>query len=79
MIVKRKAFIIKVCVAAIVLSICYPLTLKNIYTTTSKLLPPQKESGGGMSQAGGLADFATGGLSGSADLYIGILKTDVPF
>ena len=78
-IVKRKAFIIKVCAAAVVLSICYSLTLKNIYTATSKLLPPQKESGGGisalLSQAGGLAGFATGGLSGSADLYIGILKS----
>lgn len=78
-IVKRKAFIIKVCVAAIVLSICYSLTLKNIYTATSKLLPPQKESGGSLSallsQASGLAGFATGDFGGSADLYIGILKS----
>ena len=78
-IVKRKSFIIKVCATAIVLSVCYSLTLKNIYTATSKLLPPQKESGGGLSallsQAGGLAGFDTGGLGGSADLYMGILKS----
>lgn len=78
-IVKRKAFIIKVCAAAVVLSICYSLTLKNIYTATAKLLPPQKESGGGLSallgQAGGLAGLAAGGLGGSSDLYMGILKS----
>ena len=78
-IVKRKAFILKVCAAAVVLSICYSLTLKNIYTATAKLLPPQKESSGGLSallsQAGGLAGLAGGGLGGSSDLYMGILKS----
>jgi tyrosine-protein kinase Etk/Wzc len=78
-IVKRKAFIIKICAAAFVLSVGYSLLLNNIYTATTKLLPPQKESGGGLSalltQAGGLAGLVGGGLGGSSDLYMGILKS----
>ena len=81
-IVKRKNLIIYCCTAAFVLSVCYSLTLKNIYTATAKLLPPQKDSGGSglsalLSQAGGLAGLAGGmtGLGGSSELYIGILKS----
>jgi uncharacterized protein involved in exopolysaccharide biosynthesis len=79
-VVRRKGIIIKCCTAAVILSVCYSLTLKNIYTATAKLLPPQKESGGGisalLSQAGGLAGLAGGmGLGGTADLYMGILKS----
>jgi len=51
-----------------------------VYTASAKILPPQKDSGGGLSallnQAGGLAGLAGGvGLGGSVDLYIGILKS----
>lgn len=79
-VVRRKNLIIKLCVTAVVLSVAYSLALKNIYTATAKLLPPQKESGGGisalLSQAGGLAGLAGGmGLGGTADLYMGILKS----
>lgn len=80
-VVRRKNFIIKVCVAVIVLSVVYSLTLPNIYTASAKILPPQKESGGGLSallgQAGALAGLAGGslGLGGSSDLYVGILKS----
>ncbi|BCS53541.1 Wzz/FepE/Etk N-terminal domain-containing protein [Geobacter sp. SVR] len=80
-VVKRKAFIIKLCMAAAIISLCYSLTLKNIYTATAKILPPQKDSSGGLSallgQAGGLAGLASGmGLGGgSSDLYLGILKS----
>lgn len=79
-IVKRKAIIIKLCSAAVILSVCYSLFLKNIYTASAKILPPQKDSGGGLSallsQAGGLAGLAAGGIGGgSADLYMGILKS----
>lgn len=80
-IARRKMLIIKLCTAAAVLSVCYSLTLSNIYTATAKILPPQKDSGGGFSallgQAGGLASLAAGsmGLGGSADLYLGILKS----
>lgn len=77
--VKRKILIIKVCSVAVVLSVCYGLTLPNIYSATAKVLPPQKESGGGLSallgQAGGLAGLAAGGLGGGSDLYLGILKS----
>jgi len=78
-VVKRKSIIVRFCVLAAVLSVCYSLTLKNVYTANAKILPPQKESGGGLSallsQAGGLAGLAAGGIGGSADLYISILKS----
>lgn len=80
-IARRKMVIVKLCSVVAVLSICYSLTLKNIYTASAKILPPQKDSGGGLSallsQAGGLAGLAAGGmgLGGSADLYMGILKS----
>src|SRR5450631_1787953 len=79
-VVKRKLFIVKVCVSVALLSIVYALFLKNIYTASTKLLPPQKDSGGGLSallgQAGGLAGLAGGlGIGGSSDLYMGILKS----
>ena len=79
-VVRRKGFILKFCAAVVVLSVLYSLCLKNIYTATAKLLPPQKESGGGLSallsQAGGLAGLAGGmGLGGTSDLYMGILKS----
>ena len=77
--VKRKSIIVKFCLLAVVLSVSYSLTLKNVYTADAKILPPQKESGGGLSallsQAGGLAGLAAGGIGGSADLYISILKS----
>jgi len=79
-IVRRRMLIVKICAAAIVLSVCYSLTLNNIYTATNRFLPPQKENTSALfssllSQAGGLAGLAGGGLGGSADLYIGILKS----
>jgi len=81
-IVRRKRTIITLCVVAALLSVAYSLTLPNIYTATAKILPPQKESGGGLSallsQAGGLAGLAGGmggGIGGSSDLYIGIIKS----
>ncbi|MBT0663025.1 lipopolysaccharide biosynthesis protein [Geobacter pelophilus] len=81
-IVKRKRLVIGLPVIAAILSICYSLSLPNIYTATAKILPPQKEGGGGglstlLSQAGGLAGLAGGisGLSGPAELYVGILKS----
>lgn len=78
--VKRRMLIVCVTFAAIVLSVGYSLTLKNIYSATAKILPPQKESGGGLSallgQAGGLAALASGaGLGGGSDLYVNILKS----
>lgn len=80
-IVKRKAFIIKLCSVAIVVSVIYSLTLTNIYSATAKILPPQKDSSSGLSAllgAGGLAGLAglaAGGLGGGSELYLGILKS----
>ncbi|HEY3308630.1 MAG TPA: Wzz/FepE/Etk N-terminal domain-containing protein [Desulfuromonadaceae bacterium] len=80
-IARRKMVIVKVCSVAVLLSICYSLILDNVYTASAKILPPQKDSGGGLSallsQAGGLAGLAAGGmgLGGSSDLYMGILKS----
>jgi len=81
-IVKRKKLIFKFCSVTIVAAVLYSLTLPNIYSATAKILPPQKDSGGGLSallgQAGGLAGLAgmaAGGLGGSSELYLGILKS----
>lgn len=78
--VKRKMLVIKICTFAVVAAVVYSLALPNIYSATAKVLPPQKEGGGGLSallqgQAGGLAALATGGLGGGSDLYVGILKS----
>lgn len=78
--VRNLPFITKITAAAVILSVVYSLTLKNVYTARATLLPPQKDSGGGgaaallASMGGGLAGLA-GGLGGSADLYLGILKS----
>ncbi len=77
-IVRRRMVIIKICSAAIVVSVCFSLLLKNIYTATSTFYPPQKESGLGsfasmLAQSGSLPSI--GGMGGSSDLYLGILKS----
>jgi uncharacterized protein involved in exopolysaccharide biosynthesis len=77
-IVRRKLLIIKVCTVVAVLSVCYSLTLKNIYTATSKFYPPQKESPLGsfaslLAQTGPLQGL--GGLGGPGDLYLAITKS----
>ncbi len=78
-VVRNVPLIFKITTAAVILSVVYSLTLKNIYTARATLLPPQKESSGGAaallaSMGGGLAGLA-GGLGGSADLYLEILKS----
>lgn len=80
-IARNSRFIVKVCLAVTLLSICYALAQKNVYTASAKILPPQKDSSSGLSallsQAGGLAGLAAGGMGagGSSDLYMGILKS----
>lgn len=75
--VRNLPLIFKITTAAVILSVVYSLTLKNVYTAKTTLLPPQKDSGGGGAAAlmaamgGGLAGLA-GGLGGSSDLYLGI-------
>lgn len=78
-VVRNLPLIVKITTAAVVLSVVYSLTLKNIYTARATLLPPQKDSGGGAaaliaSMGGGLAGLA-GGLGGTSDLYLGILQS----
>lgn len=77
-VVKFKRQIVRFTVAVAILSVVYSLFLPNIYSATARILPPQKEAGGGLSallgQMGGLAALA-GGFGGSADLYVGILKS----
>jgi tyrosine-protein kinase Etk/Wzc len=77
---KRKGLIVGLCGGAAIISVVVSLLLPNIYSATAKILPPPKEGGGGLAallgQAGGLAGMAAGmGGGGSADLYIGILKS----
>jgi len=83
-IVKRKMLIIKICAGAIVAALIVALILPNVYSSTAKILPPQKDNGGGLTallgQAGGglagLAGLASGSLSGGGgELYLGILKS----
>ncbi len=77
--VRRKRLITKICGATAIIAIVFSLILPNKYSATAKVLPPQKESGGLLSvmgQAGGFAGLAAGmGLTGNADLYLGILKS----
>lgn len=77
--VKRKMLVVKITAFAALASVAYTLTLPNIYSATAKILPPQKESGSGLSallgQTGGVAALAAGGLGGGTDLYVAILKS----
>ncbi|NTV49335.1 MAG: lipopolysaccharide biosynthesis protein [Geobacteraceae bacterium] len=78
--VRRRALIIRLTLAAAFLAVVYSLLLPNIYTATAKILPPQKDSGGGtaaalLGQLGGLGGGLAAGLGGSSDLYLGILKS----
>lgn len=79
-VVKRKGMIAKLTVSVAIISTIYCIFLPNIYSATARLLPPQKDVGGGgvsalLGQMGGLAGLAGGFLGGSADLYMGILKS----
>lgn len=78
--VRRKMLIVKICGFAVVAAVIYSLTLPNIYSATAKVLPPQKETSGGLSSllgqaGGGLAGLAAASLGSGSDLYIGILKS----
>lgn len=80
-VVKNLPLIVKITTAAIILSVVYSLTLKNVYTAKATLLPPQKDSGGGAAAllasigGGGLAGLAGGLGGGSSDMFMGILKS----
>ncbi len=75
---RRKMFIIKVCAVAMLFSAGFALSMKNVYTATSKYYPPQRESAlGGLAsllvQSGPLQGL--GGLGGPGDVYMAITKS----
>ena len=54
------------------------LTMPNIYTGTTKILPPQQNQSGAsalVSQLGGLAALAGAVTKSSTDIYVGMLKS----
>lgn len=80
---QRRRLIMKICGAVAAGSLVVSLILPNIYTATSKVIPPQKDSAGGLAalvgQSGGLGSLAgmlTGmSFGGNTELYLGILKS----
>src|SRR5208337_839852 len=83
-IAKHSRMIIKITLAAAVISLIYSLTLPNIYTAKTLILPTQEDKGmmsAMMSQLGGLAILAGGAgvpLGGptTTDLYVSMLKSE---
>lgn len=80
--VRRRKTIISLTVSVAIVAIVASLFMANIYTATTKILSPQKESGGGaaaalMAQLGGAACGlgSLAGLGGTSDLYIGIIQS----
>lgn len=62
------------------LAVVYSLTLTNMYTAITKIMPPQQSQTGTaamLAQLGGLAGLAGGaaGIKNPNDLYIGMLKS----
>jgi uncharacterized protein involved in exopolysaccharide biosynthesis len=81
-IAKNWRMIVRTAIIAAVLSVAYSLCLKNIYTATARIMPPQQDTGSVvgalMGAAGGLGGMA-GDLLGKgtpSDLYVGILSTE---
>src|SRR5450759_1807526 len=79
---KHKKMIMLVTFAAALLAVGYSLLMPNIYTGTSKILPPQSSQSSSvnsimLSQLGGLAGGAGGalGLNEPNSLYIAMLKS----
>ena len=77
---KHKKMIAKVTFAAALLAIGYSLSLTNIYTASTKILPPQQNqssAGAMLAQLGGLAGMAGSslGIKNPNDLYVAMLKS----
>jgi len=77
---KHKGMIIGVTFVAALMAIGYSLSLPNIYTGTTRILPPQQSqssAGALLSQLGGLAGMAGGsfGIKNPNDLYVAMLKS----
>ncbi len=77
---KHKLLILGLPFVVAVIAAGYSLTLPNIFTANTKILPPQGQSSGAsamLAQLGGLAGLAgsVAGIKSSNDLYIGMLKS----
>lgn len=77
---KHKIMIAQVTIAAALLAIGISLLMTNIYTGTTKILPPQQSQSSAsalLSQLGGLAGMAGGslGIKNPNDLYVAMLKS----
>lgn len=74
-VVRRRNVIIKVTMITTVLAVIVSLCLRDVYTATARVLPPQKDSIGGLAALLGQLGGTGFGLGGSSDLYFGILKS----
>lgn len=78
-IAKSWQLIAKVTVVAFVVSCGVALLLPNIYTATTRIMPPSEGKGGLATMLGGMGDLAAlagiSGGGGSGDLYVGMLKS----
>lgn len=80
-ILRRKALVIKICSGVALVAVVYSLLLPNIYTATAKVLPPQKDSTGGLATLLGQGGASIAGIAssfgggGGAPLYLGILNS----
>jgi tyrosine-protein kinase Etk/Wzc len=77
---KHKKLILGLPLAAAILAAMYSLSLPNIYTATTKILPPQQSQSTAsamLAQLGGLAGLAGGvaGIKNPNDLYVSMLKS----
>lgn len=77
---RHKKMIAKVTLAAALLAIGYSLSLTNIYTASTKILPPQQSQSSAsamLAQLGGLAGMAGSslGIKNPNDLYVAMLKS----
>ena len=76
---KHKKLILGLPFVVAVMAAGYSLSLPNIFTASTTILPPQGQSGASaiLAQLGGLAGLAGGatGIKNPNDLYIGMLKS----
>lgn len=75
---KYKTLIIALPIVAAVLAAGYSLTLPDIYTANTKILPPQQSQSTAsavLAQLGGLAGLAGGAVKSPNDIYVAMLRS----
>lgn len=82
----RRRTLFRASLIGLVLSTLVAFSLRNLYTSTARLMPPDQQSTSGMAMMAALAGKGLGGLSGvtsdllglksSGALFIGILRSD---